>query len=138
MADDDSPVGEAVIVADGPEAGRFVRGRVSMPDITPDGELAVELPQLRELVAGEIDSYTMEKRMIRAGGGEPPYARGQMTDIGALKRAFGAARQWWTRRWTRSSRPAGPASPSARATTAASASAASAGDRPFASRHSRP
>jgi PAS domain-containing protein len=43
--------------------------RVSMPDIKPDEELGVELPQLTQLVASEIDSYTIEKRMIRGDGG---------------------------------------------------------------------
>lgn len=78
-------------------------------DITHPDDLEADLTQLERLLAGEIDSYSLEKRYLRKDGavlwahvtislarevtGEPKYIIALVDDIGARKRAEEALRE---------------------------------------------
>lgn len=60
--------------------------KLSWADVTHPDDLSADVAQFKRMLAGEIDSYTVEKRYIRKGGGTV-YAA---LSIGCVRKADGA------------------------------------------------
>ena len=117
-AHEDASVGMALVYADGSDAGRFVRvsralvkmlghsGQALLDTtfsaITHQDDVDLDSGKWRSLLAGEVSSYEVEKRLVRADGeivwvqlhaslvhdpeGSPLYTVMQVVDITRLKR----------------------------------------------------
>jgi PAS domain S-box-containing protein len=117
-AHEDASVGMALVYADGSDAGRFVRvsgalvkmlghsGQAlldtTLPAITHQDDVDLDSGKWRSLLAGEVSSYEVEKRLVRADGeivwvqlhaslvhdpeGSPLYTVMRVVDITRLKR----------------------------------------------------
>lgn len=84
-------------------------GRLSFQDVTYPPDLEADLSQMRRMLAGELDTYTIEKRyvhktgelvdtsltvsLVRKPAGEPDYFIGVIEDIRPRKQAEEARRQ---------------------------------------------
>ena len=116
----ESPTGMALLQAAGPDAGRFVMVNealcellryseqellgMALRELSHPDDLDQDLVYWQQLLAGEVRSYGLEKRLIASDGevrwirlhvsllrdedGAPRYAVGQAIDITELKRAL--------------------------------------------------